>query len=124
VRYDKLHADLIGLFERWLTLRDRDWREEEIRVFGSLLHQCLFSDEIWFWIQAQIDTRAAGTRIRLELIFPADPPYSRLARTDAGRTGYSWPLTRVSSSLATSPSRMANPKGTSRPGSNCRCWWW
>jgi hypothetical protein len=79
VRYDKLHADLIGLFERWLTLRDRDWREEEIRVFGSLLHQCLFSDEIWFWIQAQIDTRAAGTRIRLELIFPADPPYSRLA---------------------------------------------
>ena len=79
VRYDKLNADLIGLFERWLTLRDRDWREEEIRVFGSLLHRCLFSDEIWFWIQGQIDGRVPDTRIRLELIFPADPPYSRLA---------------------------------------------
>ena len=79
VRYDKLNADLIGLFERWLTLRDRVWRDDEIRVFGSLLHQCLFSDEIWFWIQSAIDNRDPGTRIRLELIFPADPPYSRLA---------------------------------------------
>jgi len=79
VRYDKFDAELIGLFERWLTLRDRAWRDEEIRVFGSLLHQCLFSEEIWFWIQAQIDGRSPGTRIRLELIFPADSPYSRLA---------------------------------------------
>lgn len=79
VRYDKLNADLIGLFERWLTLRDRVWRDEEIRVFGSLLHRCLFSDDIWFWIQSAIDSRGRGRRIRLELIFPADPPYSRLA---------------------------------------------
>jgi CHAT domain len=79
VRYDKLNADLIGLFERWLTLRDRVWRDDEIRVFGSLLHRCLFSDEIWFWIQAQIDSRDPGKRIRLELTFPADLPYSRLA---------------------------------------------
>lgn len=79
MRYDKLDAELIGLFERWLTLRARAWRDEEIRVFGSLLHRCLFSDEIWFWIQSQIDRRAPGQRIRLELIFPADPPYSRLA---------------------------------------------
>jgi len=79
VRYDKLDADLIGLFERWLTLRDRDWRDDEIRIFGSLLHRCLFNDEIWFWIQAQIDSRDDGTRIRLELTFPADLPYSRLA---------------------------------------------
>ncbi len=79
VRYDKLNADLIGLFERWLTLRDRVWRDDEIRVFGSLLHQCLFSDEIWFWIQAQIDSRGPGKRIRLELTFPAELPYSRLA---------------------------------------------
>ena len=79
VRYDKLNAELIGLFERWLTLRDRVWTDEEIRIFGSLLHRCLFSDEIWFWIQSQIDGRGSGRRIRLELIFPADPPYSRLA---------------------------------------------
>lgn len=79
VRYDKLDADLIGLFERWLTLRERSWRDQEIRVFGSLLHRCLFGDDIWFWIQSAIDSRARGTRIRLELVFPADLPYSRLA---------------------------------------------
>jgi len=78
VGYSGIDADLIRLFERWLTLRDRVWREEEIRVFGSLLHRCLFSDKIWFWIQSAIDDRGPG-RIRLELIFPADPPYSRLA---------------------------------------------
>lgn len=78
VGYSGLDADLIRLFERWLTLRDREWRDEEIRVFGSLLHRCLFSEKIWFWIQSAIDDRGPE-RIRLELVFPADPPYSRLA---------------------------------------------
>jgi hypothetical protein len=78
VGYSGIDAELIGMFERWLTLRDRVWREDEIRVFGSLLHRCLFSDDMWFWIQSAIDDRGEG-RIRLELIFPANPPYSRLA---------------------------------------------
>jgi hypothetical protein len=73
-----LDADVIKLFERWLTLRDREWREGEIRVFGSLLHRYLFADPVWFFIESHIE--APGTdRTRLELIFPPEPPYSRLA---------------------------------------------
>jgi len=74
-----LDADLIRLFERWLVLRERQWREDEIRAFGSLLHRYLFEGHVWSWIESAIDALAAGDRIRLELIFPAKPPYSRLA---------------------------------------------
>jgi CHAT domain len=74
-----LDADLIRLFERWLVLRERQWREDEIRAFGSLLHRYLFESHVWSWIESAIDALAAGDRIRLELTFPAKPPYSRLA---------------------------------------------
>jgi hypothetical protein len=74
-----LDADLIRLFERWLVLRERQWREDEIRAFGSLLHRYLFESHVWSWIESAIDALAAGDRIRLELSFPAKPPYSRLA---------------------------------------------
>ena len=46
------------LFERWLTLRDRDWRADEIEVFGALLHRCLFPEPVWSWIETTI--REAG----------------------------------------------------------------
>jgi hypothetical protein len=78
VAYTGLDAEVIRLFERWLTLRDRTWRAEEIRVFGSLLHRCLFPERVWSWLEAVID-REAEHPIELELIFPAEPPYSRLA---------------------------------------------
>jgi hypothetical protein len=74
-----LDPDLIRLFERWLVLRDRQWREDEIRAFGSLLHRYLFESRVWSWIESAIDDLAEGDRIRLELSFPAKPPYSRLA---------------------------------------------
>jgi CHAT domain len=74
-----LDADLIRLFERWLVLRERQWREDEIRAFGSLLHRYLFESHVWSWIESAIDALTAGDRIRLELSFPAKPPYSRLA---------------------------------------------
>ncbi|MGB3438399.1 MAG: CHAT domain-containing protein [Actinophytocola sp.] len=73
IGYKGLDKDLIRLFERWLTLRDRVWQEVEIRVFGSLLHRCLFGEENWAWLQTIIDD---ATRVRLELSFPDD---SRLA---------------------------------------------
>lgn len=78
VGWSGLDAELVGLFERWLTLRDRDWRANEIRALGRLLHRCLFPDPVWSWVQDVID-RAGESPVRLSLSFPADPPYSRLA---------------------------------------------
>jgi hypothetical protein len=80
VGYRGLDAELVRLFERWLTLRDRQWRDDEIRAFGSLLHRCLFPQSVWSWIEGVIrELRTRGTGVRLELIFPAEPPWSRLA---------------------------------------------
>jgi hypothetical protein len=80
VGYGGLDADVITLFERWLTERDREWREDEIRTFGSLLYRCLFTGQAWAKVQSIIDgARTTDQRVRLELIFPAEPPYSRLA---------------------------------------------
>lgn len=92
-----LDTDLIRLFERWLVLRERQWREDEIRAFGSLLHRYLFERNIGAWIESAIDDLADNDRIRLELSFPAKPPYSRLAAipweylyqpAQEGRNGY------------------------------------
>jgi hypothetical protein len=74
-----LDADLIRLFERWLVLRDRQWRDDEIRAFGSLLYRYLLGRPVGSWIESAIDALADGDRIRLELSFPGKPPYSRLA---------------------------------------------
>ena len=110
VGYHGLDAEVIALFEHWLTLRDEVWEEKEIRVFGSLLHRCLFSESLWFWIESAIEERG-DERVRLELVFPADPPYSRLSaipweflhRPDRSvERGMAAQLTRGSSCLATS----------------------
>jgi hypothetical protein len=76
VGWSGLDAELVRLFERWLTLRDRTWREDEIRAFGMLLHRCLFPDRVWSWVEAALDGEGP---VRLALSFPAEPPYSRLA---------------------------------------------
>ncbi len=73
-----LDVDLVRLFEGWLQLRDRTWDEAEIRIFGSLLHRCLFGERGWDWIEGAIAS-VAPTRCRLELSFPADGAYARLA---------------------------------------------
>jgi hypothetical protein len=76
VGWDGLDAEVLRLFERWLALRDRTWRDDEIRVLGQLLHRCLFPEQVWPWVQASLD----GARpVRLSLSFPAEGAYSRLA---------------------------------------------
>jgi hypothetical protein len=78
VAYSGLDAAVVTLFERWLTLRDRDWRPDEIEVFGSLLHRCLFPETVWSWIETTM-REAVGGPVRLELIFPVTGSYARLA---------------------------------------------
>ena len=77
VGWRELDADLVRIFERWLSLRDRRWREDEIRAFGTLLHRCLFPEPVWSW---WLREAMSGERpIRLSLSFPGDGHYSRLA---------------------------------------------
>lgn len=73
-----LDGAVLRLFEQWLTLRDRHWDEQEIRVFGQLLHRQLFLDDCWDWVEAQAGSRGDDT-VRLMLAFPADQASSRLA---------------------------------------------
>jgi hypothetical protein len=73
-----LDGRLLRLFERWMTLRDRTWEEEEIRVFGQLLHRMLFPSDSWSWVERQAAKRD-GDVVRLMLAFPADAASSRLA---------------------------------------------
>ncbi|HST47533.1 CHAT domain-containing protein [Jatrophihabitans sp.] len=73
-----LDAELVRLFMEWLALRERYWREREIKAFGSLLFRCLFPDRaVWDWVQAVID-QAEGT-VRVELVFPAEGPFAALS---------------------------------------------
>ncbi len=73
-----LDADLVHVFMDWLALRERDWREGEVRAFGSLLFRCLFPDRtVWDWVQSVID-QAAGS-VRVELTFPAEGPHAALS---------------------------------------------
>lgn len=74
-----LDRDIIRLFEGWLRLRDRRWREVEIRTFGSLLHRFLFAErDSWNWIDGVIREIQPAV-VNLELVFPADGEYARLA---------------------------------------------
>ena len=74
-----LDADVIRLFQRWLVLRDRKWREDEIRLFGSLLHRFIFGEgDCWRWIDGVIRQVDPGI-VHLELVFPADGAFAPLA---------------------------------------------
>jgi CHAT domain-containing protein len=65
-------AELIRLFERWLAERDREWRQADIRAFGSLLHRALFPSDLWQWVERTIDDMPAQDRLRLQLAFPTN----------------------------------------------------
>jgi hypothetical protein len=71
-------ARLIGLFERWLTLRDRTWSGAEIRTFGTLLHRCLFPQKVWPWVEVALDRDDVAVT-HLSLAFPVEGMYARLA---------------------------------------------
>lgn len=73
-----LDGRVLRLFERWLTVRDRRWDDEEIRTFGQLLHRRLFPGECWEWVERQARTRGDDA-VRLMLAFPSDQASSRLA---------------------------------------------
>jgi hypothetical protein len=73
-----LDGRVLRLFERWMSIRDRRWDEEEIRIFGQLLHRRLFPGDSWEWVGRQSDARGDDL-VRLMLAFPADQPSSRLA---------------------------------------------
>jgi hypothetical protein len=72
-----LDGRVLRLFERWLT-DERAWSFDDIRVFGQLLHRQLFSDQLWNWVEEQIDARGPDL-VRLQLAFPVDAASSRLA---------------------------------------------
>jgi len=78
VETSKLDAELIRLFEGWLSERGRAWTDDEIRVFGTLLHRALFPAEVWTWIQDRIDHRGDDI-VGISLSFPADGAGSQLA---------------------------------------------
>lgn len=91
-----LDAELIRVFERWLTERDREWQLADLRAFGSLLHRVLFPPDLWRWVEESIDALPRGGRLRLQLAFPADTlahlaaiPWEYLYAPDrAGRQGF------------------------------------
>jgi hypothetical protein len=74
-----LDAEIIRLFQRWLVLRDRKWSEDEIRLFGSLLHRFMFGEgDCWRWVDGVIRQVNTGI-VHLELVFPADGAFAALA---------------------------------------------
>jgi hypothetical protein len=77
VELDGLDGELVGHFERWLSLRERDWRREEIASFGRLLHRCLFppSDGVWTKLQQWIRESDEPVRLTLQLPTGRDKAY-------------------------------------------------
>ncbi|MGC4110421.1 MAG: CHAT domain-containing protein [Nocardioides sp.] len=78
VDLEGLDGRVLRLFEKWLTVPNRSWTEEEIRVLGQLLHRRLFVDDSWRWVEDQLSRRGAE-RARLMLSVPFDRASSRLA---------------------------------------------
>lgn len=75
-----LDGRTLRLFDRWLRKRDRTWSDEELRVFGLLLHRRLFSEAVWAWLLDRFDAaRKVGVIIELTLVFHADAASSRMA---------------------------------------------
>ena len=94
-----LDADLIRLFERWLSERDRIWRRDEITVIGRLLYRLLLDGDVGDFVERTLRELGAADRLRLRLTFGADGsdqyrhlpavPWEYLYAPDrAGRPGY------------------------------------
>jgi hypothetical protein len=94
--FDGVDAELLQVFGRFLTERGREWRRSEIKAFGSLLHRCLFPQQVWSWIEGRYDQLGTGDRLRLQLVFPSEGlahlaavPWEYLHVPDrSGRDGY------------------------------------
>jgi len=71
IQYSGVDKELIRIFARWLTERGREWRWDEVRAFGSLLHRSLFPENLWSWIEQSM-TEFGKSRVRLQLEFPSD----------------------------------------------------
>jgi hypothetical protein len=69
-----LDADLIWLFERWLSERDRNWRRDEITVIGRLLYRVLLKGAVGDFVEWTLNQLPDGDRLRLRLAFEADAP--------------------------------------------------
>lgn len=74
---DGLDGELVGHFERWLSLREREWRHEEIASFGRLLHRCLFppSSGVWTTVQQWIRDSDGPVSLSLQLPTGRDKAY-------------------------------------------------
>ena len=94
-----LEADLIRLFERWLSERDRIWRRDEITVIGRLLHRMLLDGDVGDFMDRTLRELGPDDRLRLRLEFAADGsdqfrhlpavPWEYLYSPDrAGRPGF------------------------------------
>ena len=99
IKSSGLDADLIRLFERWLSERDRAWRRDEITVIGRLLHRALLEGVVGTFVDHTLLGLGAKDRIRLQLEFPVDGsgglrhlaavPWEYLYSPDsAGRAGF------------------------------------
>lgn len=90
VRFGGLDRELVRYFERQLADNEFTPRGADLRMIGSLLHRCLFTTDgahvqgqdnapsVWTWIHQQLENEPDVT-FRLELRFPADGEFSRLA---------------------------------------------
>jgi CHAT domain len=91
-----LDVDLIRMFERWLSERDRVWRRDEITVIGRLLHRVILDGVVGDFVQQTLVDLDPDDRLRLQLAFPADGaghlpavPWEFLYAPDrAGRPGF------------------------------------
>ncbi|SDM10443.1 CHAT domain-containing protein [Geodermatophilus siccatus] len=71
IQFSGVDAELIRIFARWLTERGREWRWDEVRAFGSLLHRSLFPAGLWSWVEQSM-TEFGDSRLRLQLEFPSE----------------------------------------------------
>jgi CHAT domain len=72
IEFTGLEADLIRMFERWLSERDRSWRRDEITLIGRLLHRAMLDGAVDEFIQQTLRDLEPDDRLRLQLTFPAD----------------------------------------------------
>jgi CHAT domain len=64
-----LDADLLRMFERWLSERDRVWRRDEIVVIGRLLYRVLLEGDVGEFVLRTLGGLGADDRLRLRLHF-------------------------------------------------------
>jgi hypothetical protein len=72
IEFTGLDADLIRMFERWLSERDRTWRRDEITAVGRLLHRAILDGGVSDFVNQTLSNLGPDDRIRLQLTFPAD----------------------------------------------------